>query len=142
MIKPLTAMLAALIFGVALAAPAIAQDNALPAIHKSGAIEYLGGGVGSSEMAAIKKAAPQWPLLLEFAARDETGAAAYAADVKVTIMDATGHPVLSTMVDGPIMLVRLTPGSYRIEAIQAGKTLTKPATVTAGHPVKLVFVWP
>jgi hypothetical protein len=142
MIKPHSGILAMLIFSVALAAPAFAQQNDLPAVHKAGDVEYLSGGVGSSELAAVKKAAPQWPLALEFAAKDETGVAAYVANVQVVISDAAKKPVLSATANGPFMLVRLAPGRYSIEATQEGKTLTKAVTVTAGHPTKLVVIWP
>lgn len=142
MMKSFPHILAALILGAALATPAFAQQSALPAVHKAGNIEYLSGGVGSSELAAVKKAAPQWPLVMEFAARDDTGVAAYVADVKVVISDADKHPVLTAKADGPFMLVRLAPGRYSIEATQEGKTLTRQVTVKADHPAKLVIIWP
>ena len=65
--KSLPTTLAILLTSVMLATPALAQQNDLPAVHKTGDVEYLSGGVGSSELAAVKKAAPQWPLVLEFA---------------------------------------------------------------------------
>lgn len=135
-------ILAALILGAAFTAPTFAQTNDLPAVHKAGNIEYLSGGVGSSELAAVKKAAPQWPLVMEFAAKDETGVAAYVADVQVVISDADKHPVLNAKADGPFMLVRLAPGKYSIEATQEGKTLTRQITLKADHPGKLVIIWP
>jgi hypothetical protein len=101
MIKPHSGILAMLIFSVALAAPAFAQQNDLPAVHKAGDVEYLSGGVGSSELAAVKKAAPQWPLALEFAAKDETGVAAYVANVQVVISDAAKNPCSVPPPTGP-----------------------------------------
>lgn len=142
MMKSFPRILAALILGAGLATPAFAQQNDLPAVHKAGNIEYLSGGVGSSELAAVKKAAPQWPLVMEFAAKDDTGVAAYVADVKVVISDADKHPILTAKADGPFMLVRLAPGRYSIEATQEGKTLTRQVTVKADHPAKLVIIWP
>lgn len=141
MFKPHAGTLAMLMAASLLAGPAGAQTSDLPAIHKSGEIEYLSGGVGSSELAAVRKAAPQWPVILEFAAKDETGVAAYVSNVKVTIRDADRHPVLTATANGPFMLMRLKPGSYTVEATQDGNTLSKPLKLKADHPAKLIFIW-
>ena len=57
----------ALLLGAALAHAAAA----LPAVHKSGQVEYLSGGVGQDEAKAIESASRQWPLTLEFAVKDK-----------------------------------------------------------------------
>ena len=52
------AMLAA---GLLLGSAAQAQtDSALPPVQKSGAVEYLSGGIGLDESTAIKSASRQW----------------------------------------------------------------------------------
>jgi hypothetical protein len=46
----------------------------------------------------------------------------YVSDADVKIVDAKGVAVLQTKADGPFMLVKLPPGSYRVEATLDGKT--------------------
>jgi hypothetical protein len=130
------------VFLWALSANAFGQATALPHVYQSGAVAYLSGGVGSSETAAIRQEAPHWPLQLEFAARDASGAAAYLADVKLTVRDVDGKLVLATTTEGPFMLVRLAPGDYRIEATFSGRPMLKSVSIVAGHVVKLTYVWP
>ena len=115
--------------------------TALPPVHKSGDVEYLSGGIGREESAAIERASKEWPLTLEFAVkekhRDE-----FAADVKTVVRDAKGHAVLQTDSDGPFLLARLEPGQYAIDATLAGKTLHEKVAVKRGQPAKAVFLWP
>ena len=113
----------------------------LPSVHKSGDVEYLSGGIGRDEAAAIEHASKKWPLTLEFAVkekhRDE-----FAADVKTVVRDAKGRAVLQTDSDGPFLLARLEPGQYAIDATLAGKTLHEKVAVKHGQPAKAVFLWP
>ena len=113
----------------------------LPPVHKSGDVEYLSGGVGRDESAAIERASKEWPLTLEFAVkekhRDE-----FAADVKTVVRDAKGRAVLQTDSDGPFLLAKLEPGQYAIDATLAGRTLHEKVAVKHGQPAKAVFVWP
>ena len=76
----------ALVLGTAVAHAAVA----LPAGKKSGQVEYLSGGIGQDEMKAIESASRQWPLTLEFAAKDKQKAD-FVADVNVSVRDAKGH---------------------------------------------------
>ena len=110
-------------------------------MHKSGQIEYLSGGIGRDEAAAIESASTQWPLTLEFAVKDRQRAD-FAADVKVVVRDAKGHAELQATADGPFLLAKLTPGHYAVDATLAGKTLHEKVLVKQGHPAKAVFVWP
>ena len=52
----------ALCAGLLLGGVARAQaDSALPAVQKSGAVEYLSGGIGLDESTAIQSASRHWP---------------------------------------------------------------------------------
>lgn len=114
---------------------------ALPPIHKSGPVEYLSGGIGQDESAAIEKASKRWPLTLEFAVKDKRHAD-FVADVQTTVRNAKGHPVLQVNTDGPFLLAKLAPGRYTVDASFAGKTLHEDVVVKKEQPAKAVFLWP
>ena len=124
-----------------LAGGALAQADApLPAVRTSGQVQYLSGGIGADESAAIRKAAGQWPLALEFAIKDKQRAS-FAADVTVRIRDARGNEVLQAVSEGPFLLARLAPGSYAVDATLAGQTLHRRVDVKAGKSSRTVFLW-
>lgn len=134
-------VLAVLWLGVGLVVVGVARADELPRVQHGGLADYLSGGIGSGEIQAIRAAAPHWPLCLEFAARDAGGAAAFVADVDVSIHDAAHQLVLSARSDGPLMLVRLAPGQYTVDATQAGLTQSRQITVVADHPLRLAIIW-
>jgi len=120
---------------------ALAQAGApLPPVQTSGPVEYLSGGIGADESAAMRKASGQWPLALEFAIQDRQRAD-FAADVKVRIRDARGNEVLQATSEGPFLLARLAPGNYAVEATLAGQTLQRKVDVKAGQSSREVFLW-
>lgn len=128
--------------GMLLVAGSPAQAaSALPAVHTSGHVEYMSGGIGQREEAAIERASKRWPLTVEFAEKHKPRAE-FVADVKTTVRDAKGHAVLQVNADGPFLLAKLAPGSYVIDATLAGKTLHEKVVVARGQPAKAVFLWP
>ena len=131
----------AAILAALLAGGALAQAGApLPPVHNSGPVEYLSGGIGADESAAIQSASRQWPLALEFAIKDRQRAD-FAADVKVRIRDAQGNEVLQATSEGPFLLARLAPGSYAVEATLAGQTQHRKVDVKAGQSSRQMFLW-
>ena len=145
--KPLapgaTAVLNAIVLSaVMLQVPVHAQaEGALPAMQKSGTVEYLTGGVGLDESTAIKSASGQWPLSLVFSVQ-AGGRAQFASDVKLEIHDAKGALALDVTATGPYLLARLAPGSYSLRATLAGKTLTRQVQVKKGASSRVELVWP
>jgi hypothetical protein len=128
--------------GLLLGSAAQAQtDGALPPVQKSGAVEYLSGGIGLDESTAIKSASRHWPLSLVFSVQ-AADKAEFASDVKLEIRDAKGAMVLETSASGPFLLAQLAPGSYSQRATQAGKTLERKAQVKAGSSARVELVWP
>ena len=127
--------------GAMLMGGAVAQaTTALPPIHKIGSVEYMSGGIGLDESKAIESASRQWPLTLEFAAKDKQHAD-FLADVKVRVQDTRGHNALEATSDGPFLLAKLPPGSYHVEATLGGKTLHGNVMIKQHEPAKAVFVW-
>jgi hypothetical protein len=124
-------------------APAWA-DGALPAVERIHGIEVLSGGVGRDEARALQGEARHWPLALEFAVKEPkvTNGAEFAADVAVHIRDAHGRGVLDTTADGPFLLARLAPGTYRVDASLDGHALHRDVRVEAGHTSQVLLLWP
>jgi len=137
-----TRSLVAAAFATLLAGSGFARAAAeLPPVHKSGTVEYISGGVGSEQAHAIEKAGTQWPLTLVFAEKD-VKRGEFVTNVKAVVRDAKGQPVLSVDQAGPILLARLEPGAYVIDATLAGKTLQEKVQVKAGTPTKVELLWP
>lgn len=128
--------------GILLASSAHSQtDSALPPVQKSGAVEYLSGGIGLEESTAIKGASRHWPLSLVFSVQ-AAGKAEFASDVKLEIRDAKGVSVLETTASGPFLLAKLPPGSYSLRATLVGKTLERKVQIKAGSSARVELVWP
>jgi len=127
----------AVALALVLAGAAFAQDG-LPPVQTSGGVSYVTGGVGLDESAAIKAAEKDFNLSLLFA-QDKRGE--YLADIKVSIADKAGKIVLKVVSDGPMLLVRLPAGAYKVSAIHEGKTLVKTVQVEAKGVARVGFVW-
>lgn len=112
---------------------------ALPQPKTEHGVTYLSGGVGQDESSAMKAEVKHYPLSLVFSAgkRGE-----YLAAVPVKIRDHSGKTVLDTVSSGPIMLVKLPAGRYRIAATRHGKALQRRALVKAKGDTQVVFHWP
>ena len=133
----MTTALGTLLAGVSMAQAA----PVLPPVHTSGDVQYLSGGIGKGEAHAIERASKHWPLMLEFAVKDRKRAD-FTADVKVVVHGSKGQAVLDTTAGGPLLLAKLAPGHYDVDATVAGKTLHESVLVKHGQPAKAVFVWP
>ena len=136
------AMAAAALLAASLHGAVLAQaEGALPPVQKSGAVEYLTGGVGLDESTAIKSASGQWPLSLVFSVQADARAQ-FASDVKLEIRDAKGALALDVTASGPYLLARLAPGGYSLRATLAGKTLERKLRIKAGSSARVELVWP
>ena len=104
---------------LALAAPVVRAE--LPTAQTQGAVSWVSGGIGEGAAADFKAAQSQYALSIEMS-RMATPKNEYVSDAAVKIIDAKGTTMLDTKADGPFMLVKLPPGTYRIEATLDGKT--------------------
>jgi hypothetical protein len=126
-------------FGAAMPLYAAAAD-ALPPEHTHGAIVYRSGGIGAGESAAMQAAAGRYPLEVLFAEREASGAASYSAGDRLSIRDAGGKELLSTVSNGPFLLAHLPAGRYTLTAWHNGKAQTRAVTIGGQH-VRVVFEW-
>jgi hypothetical protein len=140
---PLRPTLAAALAAVTVVAGGIASAmpmQNLPPEETVGAVTYRIGGIGRDETAAMRRAEAAYPLSIEFTARAEPRDW-LLANIEVTIKNQRGDTMLKTYSDGPILLAKLPDGRYTVTATDDGKSETKPVSVAAGKPEKLVFVW-
>jgi len=97
----------------------------------AGGEPYATGGVGEDERAALTKRRQEFNVWITTAAKQS---GAYLADVRVKVIDAAKRQVLDSALDGPLMLIRLAPGQYTIEALLEQQKQQRAVTVGAqGH---------
>lgn len=101
-------------------------------------VRYLSGGVGETEIQAMRDAAPRYNLSLLMAARDGS----YLSNVDVKIQQKGGKPVLATVTEGPMLLADLPAGSYTLTATAEGRTLNEKIALAKGQHRRVVLRWP
>lgn len=111
----------------------------LPQPKTEHGITYLSGGIGRDEAKAMKADAKNYPLSLVFSAGKK---AEYVAGVSVDVKNPAGKAVLDTTSDGPIMLIKVPAGKYRIVATRHGKALHRTVLVKAKGDRQVSFHWP
>ena len=98
---------------------------------------FVTGGSGNAEIQALKHEARGFPLNLVFT---EGRQSAYLHHVEVTIRDAAGRVLLHT-VSGPIMLVELPSGVYRISAASRTGVIERTVPIDAKSFRRVDFHW-
>ena len=127
------------LLGLGSAGFAISADSVAPT--KQGTVNYMTGGVGDDDIAALKRAASSYPLELEFSQQAQPKNE-FVADVKVTVRDRAGKVLLDAASGGPFMLVELPTGRYDVEASYDGQSKRQSVDVRRDQHRKVVFVWP
>jgi hypothetical protein len=84
------------------------------------------GGVGDDEMNYIKSVEHQYDLKLMFTEASGT----FLADLPVTIHDKQGRAVVTTVTNGPILLVNLPAGNYSVTASDGNVTREQKVTIS------------
>ena len=113
----------------------------IPEAKVAQGIEYISGGIGSEESDALLALGKKWPLVLEFS-QDHPQRPLWVADVTVKILDQKKKVVFEALSDGPIMLLKMTPGKYDAEYSFEGKVLKRTLVVEEGKFQKQSVVWP
>lgn len=114
----------------------------MPKIQQYGSTQFISGGIGIDECKALQTDACNWPLQLMFS-EVQKGATvgAWVADVDIKITDKNGNSVLSTISEGPIVLVKLPAGSYTLTANYLGKLATRTFTIQEGRSQTVSVYW-
>jgi hypothetical protein len=100
---------------------------------------WVTGGVGEGERLDMLMLLPDYNLRVLTVA-EKSGA--YLAAVHVVVRDANGGAVLETVLDGPMLLARLWPGRYEVQATYGGKTQSRTVTISVTGRRDLVLYWP
>ncbi len=114
----------------------IASANSDKIVQTDG-ISYVSGGVGADSIARLDALAGDFNLKLVFAL--ESGN--YVSDVKVTITDAAGKPLVNATAQGPWFLVRLPAGRYQIVATFADRPVTRQISIGSAKSSTIDFRW-
>jgi hypothetical protein len=129
-------------FVLALASLALsAPVQAIP-IQEHGAAKWACGGAGVEERETLASIRSASSLELLFVTEKRGG---YLADVAVKLERADGTaPALRFVSDGPICMMTVPAGAYRIEASFAGATRTQRVAVSSatGKAARVVFQFP
>lgn len=119
---------------------ASAATSPLPPIQHAGDITYLSGGVGSDQSSAIKGVMHNYPLVLEFVGRTNSGND-YLADVPVQVSDTHGANLLNVHTRGPFLLLSLPQGQYTVTAMYKGKVEHRTVDIAAATHAHEMFEW-
>ena len=98
-----------------------------PAMQHAGDVEYLNGGAGEEERAAMNAQRGAFPLRIVFSERG--GAYVVADHVDVSRGNAK---VLGIDKAGPLLMLKLAPGDYAIDTSYLGRTARRQVRVGAG----------
>ena len=99
-------------------------------------VPYISGGVGADEREEF--AAKESEYNLKIVVAETSGD--YLADVKIVIESSKGR-VLETMMEGPILLAKLPPGTYTIRATAGRNRLTQTVSIPAQGARQVVLRW-
>ncbi|ACY35134.1 hypothetical protein [Comamonas thiooxydans] len=122
----------ALAASAALGLPALAQGR-IPDMQQAGVLRYSCGGIGEDESTLMRAAMKDYPLSLLFAQKD----GAYLANVAVEV--SSGKDSSRFTANGPVCLIQLPAGSYKITATtREGASQTQAAEIGKG-PHQLDF---
>jgi len=113
--------------------------DSLPAVQTQNGVNYLSGGIGLDESRAVAAAAKDYSLMLTFATQQS---GKYLADVHVMIEDKRGESVLDAVADGPMLLVQLPSGQYKIRAASDDRQVTKMVQISGNRTTKVTLYWP
>jgi len=100
-------------------------------------VSYVSGGVGTESREELLAKESEYNLKIVAAATSGD----YLADVQIVIAGARSGPVLDATMEGPILLAKLSPGTYTVKATSDAQTQTKTVTIPAQGQRQLDFRW-
>jgi hypothetical protein len=105
--------------------------------QQAGTVNYRSGGVGSDSADAMKAEASRYSLSMTFTGGGNS--VTYTIPTHLGIVNASGRSVLDITPDGPLVLVDLPAGKYRVTAAGASASKTESVEILAGVHKKLAF---
>ena len=99
-------------------------------VHQSGDVQYLTGGAGEQERSAMRSLQGEFPLQILFSGKGGE----YGVADSVRVHGRAGQ-VLSVASAGPLLMVKVPPGRYTVEAEFNGKVQKRTVSVGQGQQV-------
>lgn len=134
------AAMAAVLVTLGLSGRVVLAAQELPAVQHSGAVAYINGGVGELQAKAMEKAGADWPLMIVYA-KDTKPRNEFIANANTVIRNAKGVAVLKVDGAGPIVLAKLEPGNYTVEATHDGKAVHRKVDIKEGGHQQIEMLW-
>jgi hypothetical protein len=99
----------------------------LPKLQSANGIEYMNGGSGTEGVDYLKARGNEFPLQITFSGRGGE----YGVAQKLTLLSG-GRELISVADAGPIMMFKLPPGNYTMEATFKGVVEKRNVSVGKG----------
>lgn len=113
----------------------VAKRNSVSAPQAE--LAWMSGGIGDEALEEMRQAAAAYSVHLIFSDR----AGAYLADIPFAVSRLNGRELYSGVSAGPLLYLKLSPGSYQISAKFDGVWQQKRIRAgTAGNPARVSFV--
>ena len=125
------ALLAAMVARAALAQTSPGDPTPPQVRHSPGGIDYLSGGAGEEERNAMAAQAAEFPLKIVLS----QSVGEYVVADRLSVVTPQGE-LLRIRDAGPVVMIRLRPGSYTLEA--TWKDRTERRTVNVGNAPETV----
>ena len=125
----------------AVSALAVATGVSALETGSNGKNEWACGGAGAEERADMKTLESVATASLLFITEKRGG---YLADVDFVVRDQQGAAVLQGRADGPMCVLRVPAGRYRVDATYEGvkRSASMQAARAAGKPTRTVLTFP
>ena len=101
--------------------------SVLPKVQTANGIDYMNGGSGTEGVDYMKARGNEFALQITFSGRGGE----YGVAEKLTVLSA-GRELISVPDAGPIMMFKLPPGSYTVEATFKGVVEKRSVSVGSG----------
>ena len=113
----------------------------LPNVQYSGGLAYITGGIGGNESEAIEADAKNWPLMIQLSQIDQKGWGTWISGVRLKVLNDKKEEIFNVVCEGPFVLLRLSPGSYVIDATYDGVVQQKNISLKKSQSEKLSIYW-
>lgn len=110
--------------------------GAIPEV-RADSVSYVSGGVGADSREELLAKENEYNLKIVAAATSGD----YLADVQIVIAGARNGQVLDATMEGPILLAKLSPGTYTVKATSDAQTQTKTVTIPTQGQRQVDFRW-
>ena len=101
--------------------------SVLPKLQNSNGIDYMNGGAGTEGVDYMKARGNEFPLQITFSGPGGQ----YGVAEKVTVLGG-GRELISVVDAGPLMMFKLPPGNYTLEATFKGVVEKRNVSVGSG----------